>query len=235
MSVFRFKQFTIKQDKVAMKVGTDSILLGSWLKLSNKPSTILDVGTGSGLLALMMAQKHPSSSITAIEIDAAAYNQAEQNIKESLWGNRINTVHVDAKVWNPKEKFDLIISNPPYFSNSLLANTKSRTQARHQKGFTLNDLCELWQRLGSETSQLACILPVDEAEILIKLIQDIGFYLEDYTAIFSKVNTKPNRAIMLFAKEKAPTTMSELYIRNEKGSYSKDFIELTKDFYLELR
>lgn len=234
MSTFRFKQFSIKQDRAAMKVGTDSILFGSWLSLSYKHKSILDVGAGTGLLSLMMAQKSPSSSITAIEIDEDAFAQADENINNSLWRDRISTVHVDAKIWNSKAKFDLIISNPPYFSDSLLSNSNSRDLARHQQAFNLVDFVDLWFRLGDETSELACILPIDESDKLIELVQIRGSYLKEYTSVRPKEHSKPNRALMLFAKEKAPTLRSELCIRNEVGSYSDAFIHLTKEFYLGL-
>lgn len=234
MSSFRFKQFSIRQNKTAMKVGTDTILFGSWLNLSSNQESILDVGTGTGLLALMMAQKSTNAKITALEIDENAYNQAVENASLSKWENRISIIHTDARVWSTFVKYELIISNPPYFSNSLVSNTISKGHARHQKSFGLNDLVDLWKRQGSDNSELSCILPVNEAGKLIDLIDKNGYYLKKYTTVKPKSTSIPNRVMLLFAKEKVPTIKSELSIRKDDGTYLEKYIDLTKDFYLGL-
>lgn len=234
MSSFRFKHFSIRQNKTAMKVGTDTILFGSWLNLSINQKLILDVGTGTGLLALMMAQKSTNIKITGLEIDQNAYLQAVDNSSLSPWKNRIRIIHTDARVWSTSDKFDLIISNPPYFSNSLAPNTIPKRHARHQESFSLYDLVDLWKRQGSINSELSCILPVNEAEKLIALIDENGFSLKKYTTVKPKSTLIPNRAMLLFVKENVPTLKSELYIRNEDGTYSEEYIKLTKDFYLGL-
>jgi len=234
MGSFRFKQFTIEQDKTAMKVGTDSILLGSWLDVKSKYNFMLDVGTGTGLLALMMAQKTTNSSITALEIDLAAYHQAEINIKASPWKERIKLISTDARQWSSEDKFDLVISNPPYFSDSILSKDSSRKNARHQVGFDLEDLVKVWCIQGAEDSELACVLPVDESKKMIALVESKNYSLKNYLAVRSKPKSLPNRAIMLFSKEKAPAIKSELCIYSDKGVYTKEYIALTKDFYLGL-
>jgi tRNA1Val (adenine37-N6)-methyltransferase len=234
MSAFRFKQFSIHQDNTSMKVGTDSILFGSWLNLSISHKNILDVGTGTGILSLMLAQKSTKAKILAIEIDNNAYIQAIENASSSPWSDRIHIVHADAKVWSTHDKYDLIISNPPYFSNSLVSDTISKVYARHQLSFSLSDLVDIWNRQGAENSELACILPIDESEKLIDLINKSGYFLKKYTAVKPKINLVSNRAMMLFGKDKAPTVTSELCIRKKDGTYSEEYITLTKDFYLGL-
>ncbi|MCS5663573.1 MAG: methyltransferase [Flavobacteriales bacterium] len=234
MGSFHFKQFTIQQDKTAMKVGTDSILLGSWLNVRPKCNSILDVGTGTGLLALMMAQKTTKSTITALEMDLAACHQAEINIKASPWKERIKLISTDARQWSSEDKFDLIISNPPYFSDSILSKDASRKNARHQVGFDLNDLVMIWCRQGSEDSELACVLPVDESKKMITLIESKNYSLKSYLVVQPKPGSTPNRAFMLFSKEKVPTIKSELCIYSDKGVYTKEYITLTEDFYLGL-
>ena len=234
MSSFRFKQFTIQQHKSAMKVGADSILLGSWLDVKAKYNSILDVGAGTGLLTLMMAQKTRNSSITSLEIDVAAYDQAAINIKASQWKERIQLISTDATQWSSNNKFDLVISNPPYFSSALLSKNKSRNTARHQLGFNLGDLVKIWRRQGTEHSDLACVLPFDESKKMIKLVKSNNYSLKNYLAVRSKPDSAPKRVIMLFSKEKAQTMKSELCIYSDKGVYTKEYINLTKDFYLGL-
>tara|TARA_B100000900_G_C20585512_1_gene719370 strand:+ start:1390 stop:2094 length:705 start_codon:yes stop_codon:yes gene_type:complete len=234
MSSFRFKHFSIRQNKTAMKVGTDTILFGSWLKLSINQKLILDVGTGTGLLALMMAQKSANIKITGLEIDQNAYHQAVDNSSLSPWKNRIRIIHTDARIWSTYDKFDLIISNPPYFSNSLTSNYISKRHARHQQSFSLSDLVDLWKKQGSNNSELSCILPVNEAEKLIALIDENGFFMKKYTKVKPKSTSNPNRIMLLFVKENVSILKSELYIRNDDGTYSDEYIELTKDYYLGL-
>jgi len=234
VSGFKFKQFTIHQDKTAMKIGTDSILFGSWLKMNPCYKSILDIGSGTGLLSLMMAQKNPESSITALEIDVDAYSQAQGNIANSRWTNRIDLVHTNANLWKSIKKYDLLISNPPYFENSLLGENSARTKARHQVDFKIEDLLSLWEKNGSEKSELACVLPYDQAEILINLAVNKSYFLKHQTLVRSTKEGKVIRQLLLFSKEKAPMVMSELCIYTLGKQYTKAYIDLTVDFYLGL-
>ena len=235
MSGFKFKQFTIHQDKTAMKIGTDSILFGSWLVVNSSCKFILDIGTGTGLLALMMAQKIPEASITALEIDEDAFNQAQGNIANSKWDNKIDLIHTDANLWSSNRKYDLLISNPPYFSNALKADNYARTKARHQVDFKIEDLLSLWDKYGSEKSELACILPTGQANVLIALALRKSHFLKTQTRVSSSEEGKVIRQLLLFSKCKAPTVSSELCIYNLDKTYTKAYIELTKDFYLDLK
>ena len=234
MSGFKFKQFSINQDKTAMKIGTDSILFGSWLKMSSSYKSILDIGAGTGLLSLMMAQKNSQVSITALEIDEDAFLQSKGNIANSKWGNRIDLNHTDANLWSCDKKYDLLISNPPYFSKALEAEDAKRNKARHQVDFKIEDLLSLWKKFGTENSELACVLPVDQAEVLIDLALKESFYLKKQTLVKSNIESKVIRHLLLFSKEKAPTVMSELCIYTLEKKYTKTYIDLTIDFYLGL-
>ena len=234
MNGFKFKQFTIHQDKTAMKIGTDSILFGSWLKMSSSYKSILDIGTGTGLLSLMMAQKNSQASITALEIDEDAFLQAKGNIANSKWGNRIDLIHTDANLWSCDNKYNLLISNPPYFSKALQAEDAKRNKARHQVDFKIGDLLSLWKKFGTENSELACVLPVDQAEVLIDLALKESFYLKKQTLVQSNIESKVIRHLLLFSKEKAPTVKSELCIYTLEKQYTKTYIDLTIDFYLGL-
>lgn len=235
MSGFKFKQFTVHQDKTAMKIGTDSILFGSWLEVNSSCKFILDIGTGTGLLALMMAQKDPEAFITALEIDEDAFNQAQGNIANSKWDNKIDLIHTDANLWSSNWKYDLLISNPPYFSNALKADNSARTKARHQVDFKIEDLLSLWYKYGSEKSELACVLPIEQSELLINLALEDSCFLKNKTNVKSNSEGKVIRHLLLFSKEKAPTVKSELCIYNLDKTYTNAYIVLTKDFYLDLK
>lgn len=234
MNGFKFKQFTIHQEKTAMKIGTDSILFGSWLKTNSSHKSILDIGTGTGLLSLMMAQKNSKALITALEIDEDAFNEAQGNIAISKWANRIELIHTDAIVWSNDKKYDLLISNPPYFSNDLKALEIKRTKARHQIDFKIADLLSLWKTFGAENSELACVLPNDQAKVLIDLVVKESFCLKNQTLVRSNKDSKVIRHLLLFSKEKAPTIKSELSIYTLEKQYTKAYIDITIDFYLGL-
>jgi tRNA1Val (adenine37-N6)-methyltransferase len=234
MSGFKFKQFTIHQDKTAMKIGTDSILLGSWLKMNPSYKSILDIGTGTGLLSLMMAQKNTEALITALEIDEDAFIQAQGNVANCKWADRIDLIHTNANFWRTDKKHDLLISNPPYFQNSLSAKDSSRTKARHQIDFKIEDLLSIWASFGSENSEMACVLPDDQAELLIGLVINESCFLKNQTLVRSTCAGKVIRQLLLFSKEKTPTVKSELCIYTLDKQYTKTYIDLTIDFYLGL-
>ena len=232
MSVFRFKQFTIDQDLAGMKVGTDSIILGSVIKIKSKYKDILDVGAGTGILTLMMAQRTSNSNITAVEIDSNSYNQANINIDNCKWNDRINLIHADAKHLKTDDKYDLIICNPPYFINSKQSIITSKNTARHQVELTFKDLLNIWDKIGNNNSDLACILPIKESNKLFDMVKNYGNYLAYHLEIRSNQNSNPKRAVMLFSKNKMETIKSELCIHNNEGGYSEAYINMTKDFYL---
>lgn len=237
---FKFKQFIIYQDKAAMKVGVDSVLLGSLVKCDNA-NEVLDIGTGTGLLALMIAQK-TTAKITAIEIDENAYLQAGENIKNSKWNNikLINTSVQEFKQ-NVNKKFDLIICNPPYFSKSLNSSNMQRSVARHDNHLPISELFESVSYLLSYYGKFYMIYPYDrKTEVL-----DIAKKLEliPYYILSVKGNEKknPNRVIFEFGHN-APlnnnskyvlTEEQELIVRNSiTNQYTGDYMELTKDYYL---
>lgn len=234
MSIFHFKKFSIKQDKTAMKVGTDSILLGAWLKMEDQYNEILDIGTGTGLLALMMAQKKPDARITALEIDKEAFNQAKHNVSDSKWREQINLVLTDAKYWESEIKFDLIIANPPYFDKSILSKNENRQKARHQSYLSTKDLIEIWAKHGKYNSDLACVLPTNESLKIIQSVFQKEYFIKHYTKVKSFKNQPEKRALILLSKEKSTRKDSEIHIYTSQGEYSKDYIRMTKDFYLNL-
>ena len=164
---FTFKQFHIDHSRCAMKVGTDGTLLGAWAALPPHAKKILDIGTGSGLIAIMAAQRHPIAKITAIDIDKDCVMQATENAVASPWAERIEVIETPLQEYSPEEKFDVIISNPPYFADSMHSPDKQRTTARHTASLSFKELTDGVLRLLADDGLFAVILPTTESELLL--------------------------------------------------------------------
>lgn len=233
---FQFKQFRINQERAAMKVGTDGVLLGAWTRCHDS-SAILDVGTGTGLVALMLAQRC-SAQITAIEIDESAAQQASENVQESAWNNRIEVILTDFLSFHPttEKRFDLIVSNPPYFENSYKAKGSARTLARHTDSLSYSDLIMGASALLAETGRLSVIVPVEASEYVQKCGLQHGLYLSKKTTVIPSMGKKAKRALLELCKNKeAVCCEDELIIENgERHEYTPEFISIVKDFYLKL-
>lgn len=230
---FKFKQFTVYQDKCAMKVGTDGVLLGAWNDCV-KAKTVLDVGTGTGLIALMIAQRS-NAEIDAVEIDKLACEQASENIKKSPWKTRVNIIHssIQEYIKGVEKKYDLIVSNPPYFQNSLYAPDESRTNARHNSNLEYEDLINMALRLLNENGTLSLILPYIEGTMFIIKAAEKGLFCIRQTNVLPNPGKKPKRLMLEFKKIKKPLVEQELIIElNKRHEYSEAYKNLTKDFYL---
>ena len=235
---FQFKQFTIWQDKCAMKVGTDGILLGAWVNLTEN-AQILDFGTGTGLLALILAQRSQTSlhtTIVAVEIDDEAYQQATDNIQKSPWGDRIQTYHSSIQNFaiNCSQQYDLIISNPPFFENAYKASQASRTLARHSDSLLQTDILEIANQLLKPDGHLAVIYPTDLAHKFLSKAREFDLWCD------RQVNIKPTpqgsikRIALEFSKTQFLFRETSLTIEESKHIYTEDYIALVKDFYLNL-
>lgn len=234
MSIFRFKQFIVSQSHAAMKVGTDSVLLGSLLE-ADSPQRILDIGTGTGLLALMMAQRFPSATIDAVEIDADAVKDAVFNFAQSPWSDRLVLYHQPFQDRVPQsELYDLIVSNPPYYEvenqYKILAN--QRAQARHTQDLSFETLLEGIKTLLSENGCCWMVLPKQESEILIEKAQQKGLYLNKLVSIFPKQSKPCNRVVFMLSKKQQPVHTSDLYIYEETGEYTNEYFRYTEPFLL---
>jgi tRNA1Val (adenine37-N6)-methyltransferase len=231
---FAFKQFIIKQDMCAMKVGTDAVLLGAWI-FPNGSKQILDIGTGTGVVALMLAQK-TEAHIDAIDIDTNAFNQASQNVLESKFSNQISLFHFSlqdyAKVAD--KKYNLIVTNPPYFEQSLKSSDEQRSSARHADVLPFEELINGVIKLLEPKGKFCLILPTLEAEKFRALAQKRGLFLSKLLRVKSKVNKDTDkRHLMQF--EFTPTEFSEKTIAielDERHQYTDDYKQLTKDYYL---
>lgn len=230
---FQFKQFIVHHDRCAMKIGTDGVLLGAWAPVGQVRS-ILDVGTGSGLIALQLAQRCPGAQITAIELDSEAAGQARSNADSSPWGKRIDVVCADFTRYNPTRRFDLIVSNPPFFIRSLHNPDAARCMARHTDTLSPEALVRQAASLLSPTGNFSLIVPADTA----RLIEENGWYQglspRHITRVFTKPGKPCKRILMtLSATASTPCLTDELCIHTAGGTYSEEYIRLTSPFYLD--
>ena len=231
--IFRFKQFDIAQEQTAMKVGTDGVLLGSWVNLK-QVNNILDVGTGTGLVALMCAQRLPTAIIDAIEIDPAAARQAAENFNNSAWPERLHLIQTDFKLFVAQKQYDVIISNPPYFDEKTLSLNKQRNLARHNKKLPLETFISLAKKMLQPKGNIQLILPADKLNDLKHICQQEQLYLNKICYVKGHVNANVKRilvkisGIATFSKEKY------LIIEHARHQYTEDYIRLTRDFYLKM-
>lgn len=235
MNYFKFKQFTILQDKCAMKVGTDGVLLGAWCHIQGKNA--LDIGCGTGLISIMLAQRNHGLRITGVEIDPDAAHQASNNMFHSPWSKRLTCLHQDFQTYAEKcpDVYDLIVSNPPYFNDSLKGPLDQRNQARHADQLSQEDLLEGVDKLLSPQGTFSLILPYVEGNLLIALAAQYRLHCTRKTSVFSKRGKGVKRLLLEFRRE-CPETCREnhLYIEGaELNSFTQEYQTLTKDFYLK--
>jgi len=234
---FQFKQFSIHQDKTAMKVGTDGVLLGAWAPLEHQPFSILDIGTGTGLIALMLAQRTDAEQIDALEIDEAAYEQAVENFENSPWSDRLFCFHagLDEFIEEPEDEYDLIVSNPPFYSEDYKTDNEQRDVARFQDAMPFEDLVEAADLLLSEKGILAVILPFKEEAKFIALAKDFDLFPIKITRIKGTPSTEIKRSLLAFSRfETLDFTVNELVIETSRHNFTAEYITLTKDFYLKM-
>lgn len=231
---FTFKQFHIDHSRCAMKVGTDGTLLGAWASLPEK-GNILDIGTGTGLIAIMIAQRSPQVMISAIDIDEDCVTQAKENVDASKWHNRIEVIHSALQNFNPDKKFDLIISNPPYFVDSLNSPDAARTTARHNVTLSFSDLCDGILRLMTDKGTFAVILPQPEMQALQSTMRG-KLFITRICEVWSTPTSGAKRILAEFRRcpPEAPP-MAEKLIIEDRGpmGYSDEYRQLTRDFYLK--
>jgi len=232
---FKFKQFTIYQDKCAMKVGTDGVLIGAWATCENAEK-VLDIGTGTGLITLMIAQRS-KAIIDAVEIDQNACEQAQENFRKSAWGNRIHIIHQSFQdfVQETDEKYDLIVTNPPYFQNSLYAPEEQRTKARHNIDLELIEILDGAEKLLTNDGTLGIILPYIEGVLFITHAAQKGLFCVRQTNVIPKPKAPVKRLLLEFKRQKQAFVDLDLVIELEnRHEYSENYKNLTRDFYLFL-
>ena len=222
-----------------MKVCTDACLFGAWVaaKIINVELPIkhgLDIGTGTGLLSLMLAQKKNHLQIDAVEIEKNAFEQAIENVDRSPWRNSIKVFHIDVKDFISINKYEFIISNPPFFENDLLSEEKNKNLAKHNAGLPLNDLINVVKRNLSVTGYFAVLLPYHRLIEFEKLAEENDFYLKEKVSVRQTPMHNFFRAMLLFSTEKNSTTSIEISIKNKDENYTTEFSALLRDYYLYL-
>jgi tRNA1Val (adenine37-N6)-methyltransferase len=233
---FKFKQFTIHQDRCAMKIGTDGVLLGAWTSLENHPHSILDIGAGTGLIALMLAQRSGAETIDAIEIDEDAYEQSVDNFEASPWGNRLFCYHagLDEYVDEIEDQYDLIVSNPPFYSEEVASGSVARDMARQNQSLPFDELLDGVSKLLSPTGIFTTIIPFKEERPFADLASQIGLYPERIAHVKGNPSSDIKRSLMEFSFVQKEILEDSLNIEIERHKYTDSYIELTKDFYLKM-
>ena len=227
---FRFKRFVISHDRCAMKVGTDGVLLGAWVDVEDAPSSVLDIGTGTGLIALMIAQRAEQARIDAIDIDHDAVEQAMENVSKTQWRNRVFVHQKDVRDMEAKEPYDLIISNPPFFVENVCCPDGQRNLARHAHGLDFDELLKAVDRMLRESGKFAVVLPAKVCNDFILLAAMRHLYVYRKTWVYSKPSATPKRVLLELGREIRMWTESKLTIM-DGVSYSDEYKKLTKDFY----
>lgn len=230
---FYFKQFHIHHDRCGMKVGTDGVLLGSWADVSNRKK-ILDIGAGSGLIALMLAQRSSTEAIVdGVEINGQAFEQACENVASSPWPQKIRLVHSSIQNFETGSNYDLVVCNPPYFIRSLKPIDQGRAQSRHATDLTYADLISSAKRLINPSGILSIVLPIREATEFSKEAGRRGFFAHRKWSVRTKSGKQIDRMLMEFSLGMPGLSeVEELTIQNEKGEWTKSYLDLVSPFYL---
>jgi tRNA1Val (adenine37-N6)-methyltransferase len=220
-----------------MKIGTDGVLLGAWCPIDNNPFSVLDIGAGTGILSLMLAQRSNAEQIDSLEIDEDAYEQCVENFENSPWSDRLFCFHagLDEFVDDPEDEYDIIISNPPFYSEDYKTDNSQRDLARFQDALPFKDLIEAADLLLSENGIFAVIIPYKEEAKFIDLCIEIELYPVKVTRVKGSHTTPIVRSLLAFKRyELSVLTADELVIEINRHEYTDDYINLTKDFYLKM-
>ncbi|GAB6120518.1 tRNA1(Val) (adenine(37)-N6)-methyltransferase [Dysgonomonas termitidis] len=231
---FKFKQFTIYHNLCAMKVGTDGVLLGAWTNIPEAKKA-LDIGTGTGLIALMLAQRDNKLCINAIDIDSNAIEQAKENIRQSPFFSQIHILGSSLQDFRLcGQQYDLIVSNPPFFIQSLKSPHDGRTLARHTDSLSSDELLEISAALLTDNGKLSIIYPFGHKETLFSLSKKHNLYPSRVTNVYPTPVSLPKRVLIEFSKTELPLIETNLIIEKDRHVYSDEFTGLVKNFYLKM-
>ena len=236
MTKFSFKNFAVQQDKCAMKIGTDGVLLGAWCPIDNNPFSVLDIGAGTGILSLMLAQRSNAAQIDAIEIDENAFEQCVENFENSPWSDRLFCFHagLDEFIDEPEDEYDIIISNPPFYTEDYKTDNEQRDLARFADALPFENLVEAANLLLSENGIFAVIIPHKEEETFIALAKEWDLFPCKITRVKGTPTTEIKRSLLAFSRVKKESFIDELIIETARHQYTEEYISLTKDFYLKM-
>ena len=233
---FKFKEFSVNQDRCAMKIGTDGVLLGAWTSVDKNPFSVLDVGSGTGVLSLMIAQRSYAENIEALEIDADAYEQCSENFENSPWADRLFCYHASLLefVEEIDDKFDLIICNPPFYSEDYKTDNDARDLARFNDAMPFEHLIFSVANLLSEDGLFSVVIPFKEEANFIALASKSGLFPNRVLRVKGHSTSEIKRSLIEFSFTQQDTNISELIIETARHQYTDDYIALTKDFYLKM-
>ncbi|AUS05433.1 tRNA1(Val) (adenine(37)-N6)-methyltransferase [Pseudotamlana carrageenivorans] len=233
---FLFKQFKVQQDQCAMKIGTDAVLLGAWASLEKHPFSILDIGSGTGVLALMLAQRSAAEIIDALEIDDKTYEQCVDNFEQSHWGDRLFCYHASLEefVDEIEDQYDLIVCNPPFYSEDYKTNNISRDLARFQEALPFDHLVQSVSKLLSDTGVFTVVIPYKEEARFIALASEVNLFLNRSLHVKGSPTSEVKRCLLEFSFRESDIKNETLIIENQRHDYTEDYINLTKDFYLKM-
>lgn len=233
---FQFKEFTIHQDKTAMKVGTDGVLLGAWVQTKPEYFSVLDIGAGTGLIALMLAQKSNVEVVDAIELNDEAYEQTVENFEISNWGDRLFCYHASLQefVDEIEGEYDLIISNPPFYTSTYKELSEERAMARHTESLTYDELLAGSSKLLSAIGSCAFIIPFSEEENFIKIASENNLFPNRATRVKGTENSAIKRSLLQLSFQETTVENTELVIEIERHKYTQDYIDLVQDYYLKM-
>jgi tRNA1Val (adenine37-N6)-methyltransferase len=233
---FYFKQFTIHQDRCAMKVGTYGVLLGAWTSLEAQPDAILDIGAGTGLIALMLAQRSTAAIIDALELDENAYEQCVENFEASPWADRLFCYHAGLEEFTGEMEvqYDLIVSNPPFYSEEYSANDRPRRLARQNQFLPFEDLVTDVVRLLTPVGIFSTVIPFREEEFFLNLAAAKKLFPKRISRVRGNADTLVKRSMLEFQFRKSELVQNEFSIEVERHQYTPEYIGLTRDFYIKM-
>jgi len=233
---FQFKEFNIDQDRCAMKIGTDGVLLGAWTSIQDAYS-ILDIGAGTGILALMLAQRSDAEQIDALEIDEDAYEQCVDNFENSSWADRLFCYHaaLDEFVEEMEdEKYDLIISNPPFYTEDYKSGDTARNMARFADSLPFEELIKFASKLLSDEGSFAVIIPYSEEKYFLQLSEKVNLFPNRITRVRGTENTSLKRSLLQLSFTEKPFSSNELILEVSRHQYTQDYQKMVAPFYLKL-
>lgn len=231
---FHFKSFSLRHHRSTMKVGTDAVLLGIWTDLTSVKS-VLDVGAGCGIISLLLASR-ATLSVDAVELDADSFEEAKQNFQESPYSDRLRVIHSDFNDFVPPDdkRYDLIISNPPFFINDLQSKDPKKSMARHTQSLTYERLLTGSLELLNPEGKISVVLPYRESRLFLSLAKSAGFFVEKQMLIFPMLGKEPNRINILLGRQPVEEQTEKFMIRDENGKFTSQYVDFVKDYYVSV-